>query len=205
MAFTSYVTTSEFKKWVVLNDAIDDAVITDVGESVTRWIDEYCNRHFWTDGVTGTEVARTFTPCHPYQLDIDDLVSVTAFKTDEAGDGTYETTWSATDYQLQPVNRPNGQPYTNVEAVAARIFPIRSGRASRANRVEITGIWGWAQVPDAIQQACLIQASKVLNRRYSPQGVAGFGDFGVVRVSMKLDPQVEELLYPYRRRPVLVA
>jgi hypothetical protein len=206
VAFAPYVDVVEFKKWIALDDALDDIVISGVLASVTRWEDEYCDRHFWQDGESGSEVARTFTPTHCYDLSIDDLVpgSVTSFKTDESGDGTFETTWAASDYQLLPVNRPTGRPYTRVEAVGGRLFPIRYGHSTRANRVEITGVWGWAEVPDAVRQACLIQSSRVLKRKYSPEGVIGPGEFAI-RVGTRLDPDVEQLLNPYRRTAVLVA
>jgi hypothetical protein len=206
VAFTPYATTAEVKAWISIGDAVDDTVIDDVRASVTRWIDDYCDRHFWQDGAPASEVARTFTPENCYRLDIDDLVpgSITTFKTDEAGDGTFETTWAATDYQLLPVNRPTGRPYDRVEAVASRMFPVRYTRG-RSNRVEITGVWGWTAVPDAVYQACLIQSSRILKRRYSPEGTVGFADLGVVRMQPRLDPDVQSLLDPYRRYGVLVA
>jgi len=205
VAFVPYATVPEQKAWVTLDDTIDDVVIQEVLDSTTRWIDEYCDRHFWRDGAAAAEVARTFYPCGSRVLDIDDLVSVLTLKTDEAGDGTFETTWSASDYQLSPVNRPTGRPYKRVEAIAARTFPVRYMAGSRGNRVEITGIWGWPAVPDAVHQACLIQASRVLKRRYSPEGVAGFGEFGLIRVTNRPDPDVIALLDPFRRVGALVA
>lgn len=208
MAFASYATLPEFKTWAGITDSKDDLVAIGALDAVSRWIDTYCDRHFWQDGSTGSEVARTFTPCGSYRLDIDDLVpgSVTTFKTDEAGDGTFETTWDAADYQLQPVNLPDGRPYSRVEAVGGRVFPIRWSRAARANRVEITGVWGWPAIPEAIHQACLLQASRVLKRRNSPEGITGFGtEFGHIRVSSRLDSDVQMLLDPYRRVGVLVA
>lgn len=63
--------------------------------------------------------------------------------------------------------------------------------------MRISGVWGWPAVPDAVKAACRIQVSRVFKRADSPLGVAGFGEFGVVRVS-RLDPDVESLLAPYR-------
>lgn len=208
MAFATYATLPEFKTWATIPDTLDDLVAVGALEAVTRWIDEHCDRHFWQDGATGSEVARTFVPCDSYRLDIDDLVpgTVTTFKTDESGDGTFETTWAAGDYQLQPVNRPDGRPYRRALAVSSRIFPLQYSWPSRADRVEITGIWGWAAVPEAVHQACLLQSSRVLKRRNSPEGITGFGtEFGHIRVSSRLDSDVQMLLDPYRRTGVLVA
>lgn len=54
---------------------------------------------------------------------------------------------------------------------------------------------GWVPVPwpSHVETAVLIQTSRLYKRRNSPEGVAGFGEFGVVRVS-SLDPDVETLL-----------
>jgi len=202
VAFAPYVTLPEFKAWVKLDDTVDDAVMASVIESVSRWIDDYCGRHFWQDGSGGSPMTRTFVPTDCRQLLTDDLVSVASLKTDEAGDGTFEVTWAAADFQLQPVNRPTGRPYRRVEAIATLRFPIRSTTGSRADRVEITGVWGWPAVPDVVKQAAHIQASRILKRRYSPEGVAGFGDFGAVRVSSRLDPDVKDQLTRLRRRIV---
>jgi hypothetical protein len=42
----------------------------------------------------------------------------------------------------------------------------------------------------------IMQAARLYKRRRSPEGVAGFAEFGVVRVS-RVDPDVAELLKPY--------
>lgn len=207
MAFAAYATVAETKSWLVLNDTIDDVEIAAVLDTVTRWIDEYCDRHFWQDGAAGSEVARVFAPSSSRVLALggsNDLVSVTTVKSDEDGDGTFETTWAAGDYELHPVNRPTGRPYDRVEAIGARQFPVPYSRGSGAtHRVQITGIWGWTAVPDPVHHACKLQASRVLDRRNSPQGVAGPAEFGVVRIS-RFDPDVTSLLDPYRRVAVLV-
>lgn len=209
MAFASYATVTEFKdKWATLSDSLDDDVIQDVLDSTSRWVDEYCARHFWQDGSAGGgEVARTFAACHQRAVDLysfADLVSVSELATDESGDGTYGTVWTSADYQLQPVNRPTGRPYTRIEAVAGRLFPIRHAAGTRPDRVRVTGVWGWPAVPEPVKTACLIQSFRILKRRYSPEGVAGPSEFGVFRVSRQ-DPDVMSLLEPYRRTAVLVA
>lgn len=46
--------------------------------------------------------------------------------------------------------------------------------------------------PD-VTEAILLLAGRLYNRRNSPEGVAGWGDMGVVRV-VSVDPDVERLL-----------
>lgn len=202
MAITNgYATYEQFQEWskttVLSNVPVAERAI----EAASRWIDEYCARHFWQ----ATE-ARTFEARSLWHLDLgahNDLVSVTTLETDTGGDGTFDATWDAADWELLPHNPPDGRPYTAVAAVGDRSFPVRYCRGRRA-RVQITGVWGWSAVPTAVTQACLIQASKVYGRRNSPEGVAGFGEFGPIRVSARLDPEVEHLLGPYRHPAVAV-
>ena len=58
-----------------------------------------------------------------------------------------------------------------------------------------------ASVPDDIVQACLILSTRLFKRKDSPEGVAGFADFGAVRLS-RMDPDVQALLNPFRIIPV---
>jgi hypothetical protein len=48
--------------------------------------------------------------------------------------------------------------------------------------------------------ATLLQASRLFTRRQSPFGIAGAPDLGVVRLSARLDADVEVLLKSFRKR-----
>lgn len=176
--------------------------------AASRAIDQYCNRRFWLDGST---VARTFTPTSPYVLDCDDIGdSTVTVKTDAAGDGTFETTWAVSDFQLLPANAPyavpEAHPYTSIRAIGSQTFPtIVSTWQSRLERVQIVTKWGWPAVPDAVVQACLIKMARIFHRKSSPQGIAAFDQFGAIRISRGQDSDVAELLEDYRKMPVLVA
>jgi len=184
------------------SDTADDLEIRLAIESASREIDDVCDRHFWR----GTST-RTFVPDSLYCCAVDDLVSVTTLKTDSSGDGTFETTWAVSDYQLLPLNATTGhaepRPYTSLKAVGANTFPPWSGYASRADRVELAGVFGWPQIPSAVKQAALIVAAETLKLKDAPFGVAAMGEWGPVRV--RANPKVMALLGPYRRHPVLVA
>jgi hypothetical protein len=67
--------------------------------------------------------------------------------------------------------------------------------------VRVTALWGWSAVPPAIEQATLLQASRLLIRRDSPYGVAGSPEAGTeIRLLARLDPDVDVAVAPYRRR-----
>jgi hypothetical protein len=46
---------------------------------------------------------------------------------------------------------------------------------------------------DEVQEAIVLLASRLYKRRQSPEGVAGWGDLGVIRV-LASDPDIERLL-----------
>jgi hypothetical protein len=170
--------------------------------AASRGLEWYCERHFWR---TATGTARTFVPHDYYCLklpEFNDLVSVATLKTDAAGDGTFETTWAASDYQLLPQNpsaAPEQQPYTEIRAVGTQTFPQPYTTPARMDRVEITGVFGWPAVPYGIQQAALILAAKTFKIKDAPFGVAGVGDF-VTRVRRE-DPMFAFYADPYSRVP----
>lgn len=196
-----YATAYELKSRLGITDTVDDFEITLAVGTASRWVDEHCGRTFGRATAT-----RTFEACGWYDLECDDLVSITTLKTDASGDGTFETTWTASDYQLLPVNPASyaeTRPYTAVRAVGAYTFPLAYSYGQRRDLVQIVGTFGWAAVPEAVKQAALILASETLKIKDSPFGIAGFGDLGAVRV--RDNPKIAALLAPYRRYPVLVA
>lgn len=79
-------------------------------------------------------------------------------------------------------------------AIGRYVFPYYLPQA-----VRITGIWGWSAVPYEVQSACLIQSSRIFVRRQSPFGIAGTPELGTVRLTSRLDPDVEALLRPFRK------
>jgi hypothetical protein len=132
------------------------------------------------------------------QVEIDDLVTLTELRTKSDDDSTFDTVWTADDYQLEPLNgRVDGLPtsYTHIRAVGDYLFSQWDGEAT----VEVTGTWGWSAVPIAVTQACVIQSSRIYKRLDSPLGVAGISDIGIMRVSNQLDPDVAQLVDPLRR------
>lgn len=197
-----YCTPELLKDRKGIADALDDVSILAACKAVKRWVDRHCDRHF-----NRATVTKTFTPTGWYCLDIPDLVSVTTLKADVDGDGTYEVTWSASDYQLRPVNAASEvepAPYTEIHAVGDLMFPAGCWTANtRTDRIQVAGVWGWPEVPDPIVEAAKILAGDYLKLGGMAFGVAGYGEYGAVRARMS-SPALE-MLAPYRRNPVLIA
>lgn len=176
--------------------------------AASRAMEQYCRRVFCRSTAT-----YKFQASDPYSLTLadgdtwtGDLVSVTTLKTDDGGDGTFETTWAASDYELLPRNAaagPESRPYTKIEAVGSQTFPVAYSRGESRFRVEIDGTWGWPSVPTAIKTATLMLAKETFKSKDSVGGVAGFNEFGVVRLGQ--DPLLQRYANPYRRTFVMVA
>ena len=164
--------------------------------SASRMIDDYTGRFFYADGTTQAPVYRYYTPEDAYILPVDDFVSITQIATDDNFNQTYESVWETSDYLTEPVNNPRrGWPYSRILAVGSYVFPYFLPQA-----VRVQGVWGYSAVPSEINMATLIQASRLFVRRQSPFGIAGTPDLGTVRLSAKLDADVEALVRPFRKQ-----
>lgn len=195
MAITNgYCTLAEIKAALRITDSVDDTLLELSVESASRMIDGTCERVFYNAGTA----TRVFSSERADLVQIDDCRTITTFETSSNADFVWDTTWTATDYQPEPLNQlVAGQavPFTRVRVSGDYSIPVASSVAT----VRITGVWGFAAVPTVIKQACIIQGSREYKRLDSPLGVAGFGDLGVLRVSRYLDPDVEMLVRPYVR------
>lgn len=190
-----YASLNEVKAALRITDSIDDTLLEMATESASRLIDGYAARIFYNAGTA----TRYYVAQDDFVVEVDDLANGTVtITTAQDADGVFDTTWGSDDYQLEPLNGVlDGMawPYTTIRAVGDYLWPISGGEAL----VKVTGTFGWPAVPVAIKQACIIQASRIYKRLDSPTGIVGFGDLGAIRVSSQLDPDVAQLVGPYRR------
>lgn len=162
--------------------------------ATSRAIDRHCGRRFWQDP---TVQAKVFRPADCELAWVDDISTTTGLivATDDNAAGTYSTTWTSSDYQLEPLNadtEATAYAWWQIAAVGTHRFPVYERRAS----LRVTARWGWSAVPDGVNEACLIRAAAIFKRREAVFGVAGFNGFGEVRITRK-DPDVIDLLNPY--------
>lgn len=197
----NYAKLEELKARVSIDDGVDDPPMQEALNSASRHVEEFCRRQF-NKADTPSPTARVFEPLSNWRTQVDDFYTTTGLvvKTDEDDDGVFEKTWtSPTDYELRPLNGVHnglaGFPYWSVRAVGTLCFP-RSRRAT----VQVTADWGWSAVPAPVKEATLILAEEIWKMKDAPFGVAGFGDFGSIRV--RDNPKVQSLLSDYRRRAV---
>ncbi len=195
-----YVGPEELKDRLGVVDNLTDSILSQVCLAASRWIDTYCGRHFFR--LTDT---RTYQPENIWLLPVDDLVSVTSLKIDSDGDGVYEQTWTQNtnymlrigDGQFNSLATGEPRPYTQVQVIgSSNWFPF-VWPFVHLDRIQITGVFGWPQVPPVVAQAALLIASDWFKLKDAPWGVAGIGDLGVIRLNP--NPWIAEQLRCYIR------
>jgi hypothetical protein len=199
----AYITKDELKTFlgIELTDTQDDTRLDFARVTASRGIDSVCRRQF---NLASTATARLFYPDRSDLTEIHDFYTTTGLviETDPSGDGSGWTTWASTSYQLEPLNGTvdgvEGYPWWRIRAVASNAFSF-----TRAANVRVTARWGWAAVPGPVRSAAFTVAEEIYKLREAPFGVAGFGQWGQIRV--RENPLAMGWLAPYRRKVVLVA
>ena len=142
----AYVTLDLMKSAAVLDvpGTVDDGRLLALLESVSRQVDFYCNRHFFTQ-----RAAMLFDGDGSALLRLPDLIAVDGggLATDEDGDRVFESFWGESDYLLHPANAdptgghdlssPHTEALVDTELGARKTFPV--GR----RRIRIVGEWGY--------------------------------------------------------------
>jgi len=207
MAITNgYCTQNQLKAFVGIptSDSQDDDLLDDAINAASRQIDAFCGRQFYADGAAS---ARKFFTNDLYRLRVDDISTTTGLivKYDDDDDGTYETTVSASEFQLLPINGVvggiQGNPFYIVELISDGNHEWPLDFSSNRPRAEITAKWGYASTPEQIRQATLMLASELFAMRNAPLGVAGIGDFGVVNIQQ--NREITRLIAPFRKGTVI--
>ncbi|RZQ59833.1 head-tail connector protein [Amycolatopsis suaedae] len=196
-----YITLASLKNYLGITDDVDNGRLEDALASATQEIEDHTGRQFNDAGVASARIYERWG-CDLVYVDDFHTTDGLIVATDENDDGTFETVWPASDYQLEPLNgihagRP-GWPYNVIRTVNDHDFP----RGRRAT-IRVTARWGWSAVPKPVQQACRILAAETRKLADAPFGVAGYGEFGPMRV--RDNPLLVKKLAPYVREPAMVA
>ena len=170
-------------------DTPDNARLESIIEAVSRAIDQIKLRRFFT---TAADETRYFTAGHRHRCIIDDLLTITSLKTDEDGDGTFETTWTTSDYNLLPRDGGASQrPWLEVskKPIGSYLFPLHD------DAVQVTGKFGYSTTtPLPIKEACILGVSRVRGRKNMPYGVSGSAELGTLQIVAKLKNDGEFML-----------
>jgi len=152
----AYITVDSLKGTACLNimGTAYDTELRLIAESVSRQIDTYCNRKFYT--YTGT---LTFDGDGSTELFVPELVSITSLKEDSNSDGTFDTTWASKDYILQPQNaQPTaewGRPYTRIQ-VSFKTGATQDVFLRDQQNYQVVGTFGFRHVTTNSQWVCSV-------------------------------------------------
>ncbi len=196
----------ELKTYLQITATTDfDADVDDALASATEEINNHTGRQFNRDDV----IFSTNTETQVFVTRFSDLAIVADFfttedlliETDPVGDGSFSTTLNAADYQLEPLNGirdgNRGWPFFKIRAKGSTAFPTGPFPGIR-----VTAHFGWEAVPAGVKSACRMLAAETFKMREAPFGVAGWSEFGAVRV--RDIPKVQKLLYPHELQRVKV-
>lgn len=206
-----YATITELKARLGgIAGAGEDAALTNALAISSRGVELFCGRQFNKVTVASARTydlgSRVQGPAviSPELAFVDDFHTVTdlVIKTDEDDDGVFETTWTSSDYQVEPLNGVvagvPGWPFWKIRAVGTLRFPVTTSRAP----LQQTAQWGWASVLQAAKEASLLVGEDIYKLKDAPWGVAGSGEWGLLRV--RQNPMASAMLADYRRDAIKV-
>ena len=199
MAVTNgYTTVAALQARLGIGDVAEEPVEYAIN-AASRMIDRHCGQVFYS---TSSATVRVYSGDYTRTLNVHPFhaTSPLTVKVDADDDGTFEQTWTiTTDFVAHPQNgidaSGNTVPYDSLVTLS-KLWPHP---ARHINRVQITTSWGWAATPAEVTEATLLQAAHLYRRKDTPDGMAGNPEFGLLRVSSRLDPDVRMLLAPYVR------
>lgn len=168
---------------------VDDTVYQLGIDGASEAINAYCQRQF---ALAGAATARLYRP-ESWQsrvLRIHDCTTITAV-TDNA------TTLTVNDWQAEPLNGLGWDGLVMPFEQIRRVNSYWSWVSYTQATVSVTATWGWTEIPAKVKMAAYIIAKDIIKQRDVNSGVAGFGDFGAVRV--RQNPLATSLLDPLRR------
>lgn len=184
---TEYVSAQELKDAIGQKTALADADIQRAVSSASRAIDLLTGRRF---GKTDAEETWKFKPTSRDFLVVDDMVSVTSVLVQGSELSTDQ--WDA-----YPLNADKeGRPFLWLES---------DDRHFGTKTVEVTGTFGWPNIPDTVEQFTIILASKFLKRtREAPWGVVSTGGLDGLMVRLAREDPDLMLLVSQLVRPETV-
>lgn len=180
----TYPTLADLRQWVGVTDVAEDDTLTAALAAAVGSVEAWCGRKF----TSSAPATRTMRACHARRLLLPaghDIASTSGLvvATDDNDDGTAETTWTiGSDFVVDPFDGvgpdgASGWPVIALDAVGSRTWPVL-----RRPSVAITATWGWSAVPDDVRHATLLIAQDLWSLKNAAFGVAGYGEFGPVRV-----------------------
>lgn len=198
-----YIALSEIKTYLGLSGSGQDDNLENAIEAASREIDAICGRFFYQT----TSGDKYFTPISEYEIELPDISTATglAVYTDTTDNGTHDTTLTInTDFITKPFDSGDEvggiqyHPITNITILNTR--SSERFNPSIIKNIKITAKWGWETVPQSIEQATFLQATRLFKRKDSPFSVYGNPETGTAELFSKFDPDGLKLIKAYIKR-----
>lgn len=200
-----YGTVAEMRERFDLADNQDDTELERALAAGTYAVSLHCRRDF---NRTSASTSATVAPLNSRLIifgDVHDTSDLTV-EFDSDLDGTFPTAWTPAKHQLEPnedlIDGTVDWPKWKARAIDDEVYPISAVSCFRRTVRVTTANWGWANVPEPVQEATFIIATEIFKMKDAPYGVAGWNDFGAMII--RQNPYVNLLLRPFRRRPVRI-
>jgi hypothetical protein len=182
-----YATVAELKAYDIVRnggtastDTADDAVLEDIIELVSRYMEGQTGRRFFKNS---TDETRYFTADENFECFVDDLSAApTTVSVDYSNQRSY-TDIDSDDLELNPPNAAlDGLPYTCMKIVPTSdaYFPTTS------RGVKVVAKFGFPSVPDDVKNACLAIAANIDANR---SGQSSAGSVTVTASGLVIRPQ----------------
>ena len=193
-----YTTVADLARYLTIDAVTYNDDLAHAINTASRQIDGHCGRVFYPNTTTGVYETRYYYSADPSLLLINDCITINEIALGTGTTNAYPTIVPSTEYVTEPLNGYAdglmGWPITRVRFTDDHILPTQW---QQYPDVRISARWGWSVAPEPVRQACLIMAAEIFKMREAPFGVAGFAEFGAVRVG-KMSAQATALLTPYR-------
>jgi hypothetical protein len=176
-----YLSLSDLKVAIQIPDGLTDTDLLRALGAASRAVEQATGRRFWLDEDSST---RRYTATSSSLVLVDDVAEIDSV----TSNGT------AVDWFPGPANADAElEPFVWIES---------DGAFSKARgAIEVTGRFGWPEVPEQIPQIVLVLATKLFKRsREAPFGIVGSNsiDGTSLRITRD-DPDMKLLIEPFRR------
>lgn len=180
-----YLPVAEFKSATSIKGETKDEDVERALRAASRAIEKTTGRRYWKDEV---DVTRVYTATSPSLVVIDDAAEILSVST--GGSVLSEGSWFA-----EPTNAPEHEKEPFLWIESNQSFPM----ARQA--VQVTGKFGWPEVPYQVRQMTLIITSKLFKRtREAPFGIVTSGSLdGLALRITRDDPDLELLVNSLKR------
>jgi hypothetical protein len=180
---TAYASVDSLRERLMLPDNSRDNVLADILRDATAWITNECGRSFVRQPQISGEQTRLYTLYRDQLWVEDDIVSLSNVEWSGGTGEPYTSLALATDYELIP---SQGTKRFLMLTDVSSIDRFFVGTAS----VRLTGVFGYAEVPDLIRGATLEVAREMYNQSVGGRPVGL--DFG------RLPPMTQTAISKYR-------